>query len=282
LYSSLNVIRRPSVNIITVEDPVEYELTGLNQVQVNTKAGLTFANSLRSILRQDPNVIMIGEIRDKETAEIAIKAAQTGHLVLSTLHTNDSISAITRLVDLGVPGFQIASSVTAVVAQRLIRRLCVCRKTVPTTPDMISQLLLAGMGDPPAKLNIANGCDICDLTGYKGRIGIYEMLVLDDAIRSCIRENSRGDDIRALARHNGMKLMQEYALDHIREGLTTLEEVQRVVPFAQTSGTRCAGCERELSAGFLLCPYCGKKKNAGVRKPRKTTRRSLVPLETVN
>ncbi len=150
LYPSLNVIRRPSVNIITVEDPVEYELTGLNQVQVNTKAGLTFANSLRSILRQDPNVIMVGEIRDKETAEIAIKAAQTGHLVLSTLHTNDSISAVTRLVDLGIPGFQIASSVTAVVAQRLIRRLCACRKTVPATPDMISQLLLAGISDPPA------------------------------------------------------------------------------------------------------------------------------------
>jgi type IV pilus assembly protein PilB len=173
-------------------------------------------------------------------------------------------------------------AMTAVVAQRLIRRLCVCRKTVPTTPDMISQLLLAGMTDPPATLNIANGCDICDLTGYKGRIGIYEMLVLDDAIRSCIRENSRGDDIRALARHNGMKLMQEYALEHIREGLTTLEEVQRVVPFAQTSGTRCAGCERELSAGFLLCPYCGKKKSGGVRKPRKTTRRSLVPAGSVN
>jgi type IV pilus assembly protein PilB len=281
LYSSLNVIRRPSVNIITVEDPVEYELTGLTQVQVNTKAGLTFANSLRSILRQDPNVIMIGEIRDKETAEIAIKAAQTGHLVLSTLHTNDSISAVTRLVDLGIPGFQIASSVTAVVAQRLIRRLCVCRKTVPATPDMISQLLLAGITDPPAMLNVANGCELCDLTGFKGRIGIYEMLVLDDAIRSCIRENSRSDEIRALARHNGMKLMQEYALEHVREGLTTLEEVQRVVPFAQMSSTRCAGCQRELSAGFLLCPYCGKKKSTA-RKPRKPTRRPLVPQETVN
>jgi type IV pilus assembly protein PilB len=281
LYSSLNVIRRPSVNIITVEDPVEYELTGLNQVQVNTKAGLTFANSLRSILRQDPNVIMIGEIRDKETAEIAIKAAQTGHLVLSTLHTNDSISAVMRLVDLGIPGFQIASSITAVVAQRLIRRLCVCHKTVPATPDMISQLLLAGITDPPAMLNVANGCELCDLTGFKGRIGIYEMLVLDDAIRSCIRENSRGDEIRALARHNGMKLMQEYALEHIREGLTTLEEVQRVVPFAQISSTRCAGCQRELSAGFLLCPYCGKKKSTA-RKPRKPTRRPLVPQETVN
>jgi len=281
LYSSLNVIRRPSVNIITVEDPVEYELAGLNQVQVNAKAGLTFANSLRSILRQDPNVIMIGEIRDKETAEIAIKAAQTGHLVLSTLHTNDSISAVMRLVDLGVPGFQIASSVTAVVAQRLIRRLCVCLKTVPATPDMISQLLLAGITDPPATVNVANGCEVCDLTGFKGRIGIYEMLVPDDAIRSCIRENSRSDEIRALARENGMKLMQEYALQHVREGLTTLEEVQRVVPFAQMSSTRCAGCQRELSAGFLLCPYCGKKKNA-VRKSRKTARRSLVPQETVN
>jgi type IV pilus assembly protein PilB len=260
LYSSLYLVRKPSVNIITVEDPVEYALPGLNQVQVNTKAGLTFASCLRSILRQDPNVIMIGEIRDKETAEIAMKAAQTGHLVLSTLHTNDSVSAVTRLLDLGVPGFQIAASVTGIIAQRLIRRLCACRKEIPAPPEHISLLLEAGIPDPPSMQHVAEGCDDCDLTGYKGRIGIYEILVFDDAIRAAVRTGGRNDEIRTLARNNGMKLMQEYALARVREGLTTLEEVQRVVPFEQTATTACAACGRELSAAFTFCPHCGEKR----------------------
>ena len=153
-----------------------------------SKAGLTFASCLRSILRQDPNVIMIGQIRDKETAEIALKAAQTGHLVLSTLQTNDSVSAVTRLLDLGVPGFQIATSLTAIVAQRLIRRLCVCAKPTPTSREHASQLLQAGIVDPPPFHNAPNGCETCDLTGFKGRIGIYEMLALDEPIRASIRE----------------------------------------------------------------------------------------------
>src|SRR6202047_860672 len=259
LYSSLHLVRKPSVNIITVEDPVEYAVPGLNQVQVNTKAGLTFASSLRSILRQDPNVIMVGEIRDRETAEIAIKAAQTGHLVLSTLHTNDAVSAVTRLLDLGVPGFQIASSVTAVVAQRLIRRLCVCRKTVPATPDMISQLLRVGIADPPAHQHVPTGCELCDFVGYKGRVGIYELLLFDDAVRSIVRTSGRTDEIRSLARNNGMKLMQEYALDLVRRGATTLDEVQRVVPFEQIRSAYCSGCQHELSAAFAFCPYCGAK-----------------------
>jgi type IV pilus assembly protein PilB len=260
LYSSLNVVRNPAVNIITVEDPVEYALPGLNQVQVNTKAGLTFASCLRSILRQDPNVIMVGEIRDKETAEIAMKAAQTGHLVLSTLHTNDSVSAVTRLLDLGVPGFQISASVTGIIAQRLIRRLCTCRKVSAAAPEHISRLLEAGLQDPPSRQYAAEGCDDCDLTGYKGRIGIYEMLPVDDAMRAAIRSGSRNDEIRTLARQNGMKLMHEYALEHVRDGLTTLEEVQRVVPFEQAAASGCTACGRELSAAFAFCPYCGEKR----------------------
>ena len=275
LYSSLLLIRRPSINIITVEDPVEYAVAGLNQVQVNTKAGLTFASCLRSILRQDPNVIMIGEIRDKETAEIALKAAQTGHLVLSTLHTNDSVSAVTRLLDLGVPGFQIATSLTAIIAQRLIRRLCVCAKPIPTSPEYASQLLQAGIGDSPPFHNAPNGCEICDLTGFKGRIGIYEMLALDEPIRASIREGGHSDEIRTLARQNGMKLMQEYALEHVRDGLTTLEEVQRVVPFASVTSIYCVGCARELSAAFLFCPHCGRKRNSA--KAVKHKRLALVP-----
>jgi type IV pilus assembly protein PilB len=277
LYSSLLLIRRPSINIITVEDPVEYAVAGLNQVQVNTKAGLTFASCLRSILRQDPNVIMIGEIRDKETAEIALKAAQTGHLVLSTLHTNDSVSAVTRLLDLGVPGFQIATSLTAIVAQRLIRRLCVCSKSIPTSPEYASQLVLAGIADPPPFHNAPNGCEICDLTGFKGRIGIYEMLALDEPIRASIREGGHSDEIRTLARQNGMKLMQEYALEHVRDGLTTLEEVQRVVPFASVSSVYCVGCARELSAAFSYCPHCGRKRNSNKAVNHK--RFAMVPAD---
>ena len=259
LYSSLNRLRKPSINIITVEDPVEYAVPGLNQVQVNTKAGLTFASCLRSILRQDPNVIMIGEIRDKETAEIAIKAAQTGHLVLSTLHTNDSVAAVTRLLDLGVPGFQIATSVTGIIAQRLVRRLCSCHDEVPASQEYISRLRQAGITDPPLKQSIPVGCDNCDLTGYKGRVGIYEMLVLNDQLRSAVRSGSRNDEVRAMARQNGMKLMQEYALDQVREGLTTLDEALRVVPFEPIRAVACSSCQRELSPAFLFCPFCGSK-----------------------
>ena len=261
LYSSLNLVRRPTVNVITVEDPVEYILPGLNQVQVNSKAGLSFATCLRSILRQDPNVIMVGEIRDKETAEIAIKAAQTGHLLLSTLHTNDSVSAVTRLLDLGVPGFQIASSVTAIIAQRLIRRLCSCREEAPATHEYTSRFFELGMHTPPAKQYLPNGCDNCDMTGYKGRIGVYEMLALDDRIRSVIRSGGRSDEIRAIAQHNGMRRMQGFALERAAAGDTTLEEVLRVVPFEQIFSLRCGSCQRETSPGFLFCAYCGKAQN---------------------
>ena len=259
LYSSLNQVRKPTVNIITVEDPVEYAVPGLNQVQVNTKAGLTFASCLRSILRQDPNVIMIGEIRDKETAEIAIKAAQTGHLVLSTLHTNDSAAAVTRLLDLGVPGFQIATSVTGIIAQRLVRRLCSCHDEIPMTPQYASRLQQAGLHDIPETQHVTNGCDACDLTGYKGRVGIYEFLMLDETVRNAVREGGRNDEIRILARQGGMKLMQEYALERVREGLTTLDEVLRVVPFEKIKASLCFSCKHDLSPAFVFCPYCGEK-----------------------
>jgi len=259
LYSSMNIIRTRPLNIVTVEDPVEYAIPGLNQVQVNTKAGLTFATCLRSILRQDPNVILVGEIRDAETAEIAMKAAQTGHLVLSTLHTNDSVSAITRLLDLGLPRFQMAASLSCVIAQRLLRRLCACSEEIAASPEYAAQLVQAGLPTPPEIQRIPTGCDNCDMTGYKGRVGIYEMLVFSDAIRSAVRSGSRNEDIRALAHHSGMKLMYEYALEHVREGLTTLEEVQRVVPFETVPCAPCEGCGKQLILSFAYCPYCGKK-----------------------
>jgi type IV pilus assembly protein PilB len=263
LYGSLNYVRKPSINIVTVEDPVEYVVPGLKQVQVNSKAGLTFATSLRSILRQDPDVIMVGEIRDAETAEISIKAAQTGHLVLSTLHTNDSIGAVTRLLDIGVPGYQIAAALTSIVAQRLVRRLCACRRQIPATPEFVSQMMLAGAAASPQTQTIPTGCDDCDLTGYKGRIGIYEMLVLTPAVRDAVRDGGRNDEIRSLARRGGMKFMHECAPERVAEGTTTLEEAQRVVPMEYRAAANCGACGWELSESSLFCPHCGAKVASG-------------------
>jgi type IV pilus assembly protein PilB len=280
LYASLNHIRKPAINIITVEDPVEYAIPGLNQVQVNAKAGLTFATSLRSILRQDPDVIMIGEIRDKETAEIAVKAAQTGHLVLSTLHTNDSVAAITRLLDIGVPGFQIAAAVTRIIGQRLIRKLCGCHQTEPATPEFVSQMMLAGVMAPPTMQSVVTGCDECDLTGYKGRIGIYEMLAVNNSMRTAIREGGRNDEIRALARRNGMRLMHEYALEHVKEGMTTLDEVFRVVPIEYGAPVTCESCQRELAGSYAFCPHCGER--SSTRTPATELERQAVEEGVVN
>jgi len=261
LYSCLHQIRRPAVNVVTVEDPVEYVLPGLNQVQVNVKAGLTFPSCLRSVLRQDPDVVMIGEIRDMETAEIAIKAAQTGHFVLSTLHTNDSISAVTRLLDLGVPGYQIGSALSAIIAQRLVRRLCSCHSSSKPDQKYVDMVMEAGLMEPPQIHNVANGCDNCDFTGYRGRVGIYEMLQLNEPLRQAIRSAGQNDQIRILARHNGIKFMQEYALDLVRDGVTTFDEVQRVIAFGQLSMEACGSCARELSPNFAFCPYCGHKRD---------------------
>jgi type IV pilus assembly protein PilB len=257
LYAALNVVRSPMVNIITIEDPIEYKIEEVNQVQVNPKAGLTFANSLRSMLRQDPNIIMVGEIRDGETAEIALQAAQTGHLVLSTLHTNDAVSAVTRLLDLGIPAYLVASSVTAIIAQRLVRKLCSCRNEVAMTSEHAAILRASGIVDIGSKTWIPVGCPDCDNTGYKGRIGIYEALLVDDQVRAAIRSGHRDDEVRALARSSGMRAMQDDAMSKVSSGMTTLEEVLRVVPFEGTLKHRCRRCGRALANSFLFCPYCG-------------------------
>ena len=280
LYSCLRAIRRTAVNIVTVEEPVEYVIPGLSQVQVNVKAGLTFASSLRSVLRQDPDVVMVGEIRDAETAEIALKAAQTGHLVLSTLHTNDSISAVTRLLDLGLPGYQIAAAVTGVLAQRLVRRLCTCRYSAPPTQDYINSVMMAGLMESPKIRHTPSGCEECDFSGYRGRIGIYELLMFNDPIRQVTRTGNQNDEIRTLARQNGMRFMQEYGLELIRDGLTTLEELQRVVRFAQLTPETCGSCGKEVSAAFTFCPHCGKKKSAREWEPPRKFR--VARPEAVN
>jgi len=263
LYSCLNLLRRPTVNIVTVEDPVEYALPGINQVHVNTRAGLTFASTLRTILRQDPNVIMVGEIRDLETAEIAMKAAQTGHLVLSTLHTNDSISAVVRLLDLGIQDYLIASSVTGILAQRLVRKLCTCHTLEPITPEYAARLAEAGSTTKPDKVPWPAGCDLCDRTGYKGRIGVYELLQFDESIRSILRGRFKPDLVRNAARANGMRRLQEDALEKLRLGITSLDEIQRVVPFETQAPVECTGCGRELLPAFHYCPFCGTKRETG-------------------
>ena len=276
LYSSLHKLLKPSVNIVTVEDPVEYVLPGVNQTHVNTKAGLTFASCLRSILRQDPNIIMVGEIRDKETAEIAMKVAQTGHLVLSSLHTNDSVSAIVRLLDLGIPGYLISSSVTGILGQRLVRKLCSCNSVQPATPEFQARLLQAGISKPPMKTSVAIGCEKCDYTGYKGRIGIYELLMMDDAVRDVVRASANMEQIREISRANGMRVMQEDAMEKLQRGLTTLEEILRVVPMGSPSHTECSKCMERIFPTSQYCSYCGSQ-NATLSNSSRSKPRNSIP-----
>ncbi len=263
LYGALNILRSPGRNIITVEDPIEYMLDGVNQVQVHVKAGLNFASCLRSILRQDPDVIMVGEIRDGETAEIALKSSQTGHLVLSTLHTNDSIGAITRLLDLGAPAHLIASSVTGVLAQRLVRRLCNCRRKTPSSSGYIRKLKALGAQDAQLFQYEYSpvGCDACENTGYKGRVGIYELLVVEGRIRDAIHAARAAEEICTLARGAGFRSMQEDALEKVQDGVTSMEEVRRVVPFESLKAERCESCSREILASFLYCPFCAARRS---------------------
>lgn len=230
LYSCLNKLNTESVNIITIEDPVEYQLPGINQVQINEKAGLTFASALRSFLRQDPDIIMVGEIRDTETAKIAIEAALTGHLVLSTLHTNDSSGAVTRLVEMGVEPFLCASSVIAVLAQRLARLICPnCKESYTPPMESIKQFGLAAFTDSEIAFYRGRGCDHCKMTGYRGRTGIFELLHVTDRIRSLILQRASTSEIRQAAIEEGMKTMQDDGLRKVLDGTTTIEECLRVV-----------------------------------------------------
>src|SRR5690625_6338 len=227
LYAALNQLNNDAVNIITIEDPVEYQLAGVNQVHVNEAIGMTFARGLRSILRQDPDIVMIGEIRDFETAQIAIRASLTGHLVLSTLHTNSAVAALTRLIDMGVEPFLIASSLSGVVAQRLVRR--VCRDcAVEEAPTEREQELFSQANIEIEKLLRGRGCPSCNQTGYRGRIAIHEVLTIDDDIRQLIMEAASASKIRQYVRERGMLFLQDDGLKKVQEGITTTEEVLRV------------------------------------------------------
>jgi len=228
LYAALNRINSPDKNIITIEDPIEYQLKGIGQMQVNPKINLTFANGLRSILRQDPDVIMVGEIRDAETAEIAIHASLTGHLVFSTLHTNDTAGAITRLIDMGIEPFLVASSVVAILAQRLVRLLCPdCRQTYSPTPQELAKLgLKSGAGKPT--FYRAVGCGSCKRTGYHGRTGIYEILLIDDEVRQMVLGKIDSNRVKNRAIEKGMRTLRDDGARKVMEGITTMEEVLRV------------------------------------------------------
>jgi type IV pilus assembly protein PilB len=231
LYATLNIVSTPDKNVITVEDPVEYRLPGINQVQVNAKAGLTFASALRSILRSDPDVVLIGEIRDHETAQIAIEAALTGHLVLSTLHTNDAPSAVTRLVEMGIEPFLVGSALDAVLAQRLARRLCArCKEAYVPTAEQLRQARFPWPEDQePPTLYRPAGCAACSNTGYKGRLALHEVMQVTEDVERLAVERASGAEIGRVARAQGMTTLRQDGLAKVLRGSTSLEEILRVV-----------------------------------------------------
>jgi type IV pilus assembly protein PilB len=227
LYSSLRQMDGNKLNIATVEDPIEYHLTQANQVQVHDKIGMSFSAALRSLLRQDPDVIMLGEIRDPETANIAVQASLTGHLVLSTLHTNDAPSSITRLINIGVEPYLISSAVNAILAQRLVRKICPhCKEEYAPSDEMQEFLVLQGFRD--AKYYRGKGCDRCRRTGYAGRLGIYELLVMDDSLRDLVTANPDVTNLRKVCRERGLVTLRDDGFQKVQKGLTTVDEILRV------------------------------------------------------
>jgi type IV pilus assembly protein PilB len=248
LSSALRAVQSEKTNIITIEDPIEYQIPGVNQTQINEKIKLTFASALRSILRQDPDVILLGEIRDGETAKIAMQAAQTGHLVLSTLHTDNAPSVVTRLMDLGAESYVIASALVGVVAQRLVRRLCVhCRRQYTPPADVLRSLNIAEADAAAIPFYKSVGCDQCNHTGYRGRIGIYEVMKVTDKLRRLITIKSTEDQLREAAVGGGMITLGEDGLAKVKSGITTL----------------CAGCGSAVGVDFNACPQCGKRVSGG-------------------
>jgi type IV pilus assembly protein PilB len=231
LYSTLNIVNKPEVNVITVEDPVEYRLPGINQVQANPKAGLTFARALRSILRSDPDIVLLGEIRDHETAQIAIEAALTGHLVLSTLHTNDAPSAINRLIEMGIEPFLVGSALDCVLAQRLARRLCSkCKEPYEPTRESLAASRWPWPEDKELPtLYRAVGCSTCSKTGYKGRLALHEVMAVTEQIERLAVERASADAIRVVAREQGMVTLRDDGLAKVLQGVTSIEEILRVV-----------------------------------------------------
>jgi type IV pilus assembly protein PilB len=260
LCSALMSVQSERTNVITIEDPIEYQLPGINQTQVNEKIKLTFASALRSILRQDPDVILVGEIRDQETARIAMQAAQTGHLVLSTLHTDDAPSAVTRLTDIGIEPYVIASATIGVVAQRLVRRLCPqCRRQYTPNSETLRSLNITEAEAANIPFYRPVGCESCHQTGYKGRIGIYEVMKISERLRRMIAQRASEDAIREVAQSTGMLTLGDDALAKVKAGVTTADELLRVVTEVREMRSVCPGCSGPVALDFVACPACGRR-----------------------
>jgi type IV pilus assembly protein PilB len=267
LSSAITSIKSGRTNIITIEDPIEYQIPGINQTQVNEKAKLTFSSALRAILRQDPDVILVGEIRDHETAKIAMQASQTGHLVLSTLHTDDAPSTVTRLMDMNLEPYVIASAVIGVVAQRLVRRLCQsCRRQYTPEAESLRALNMTESDAAHFAFYRSVGCEECNHTGYRGRMGIYEVMRISDKVRRLIAQRAGEDLIRDAAIAAGMITLGEDALAKVKSGATSAEELFRVVTEVKEVRTLCPGCHAAVGVDFMACPHCGHRLNSGCPK----------------
>jgi type IV pilus assembly protein PilB len=253
-------IKGEEINIITIEDPIEYELKGVNQVNVNEKTGLTFAYTLRSVLRQDPDVILVGEMRDMETAIIAFQASMTGHRVFSTLHTNDAVSSIIRLKNLGIPPYLIASSLNGIVAQRLVRKICPqCKEVYQPTTDELKRL--GTLGSENQKLYRGVGCKSCNGLGYAGRVGIFEILVANNKLRDMIAADAQEQDLNKAVAEAGMTLMQMDGIKKVAAGTTTFEELNRVVYLAKEEKELtdvCPSCSQPIFDNVEACPHCDR------------------------
>src|SRR3954462_5781813 len=264
LYSAIAEIRNPDKNIVTLEDPIEVQLPGITQVGVSEKTVMTFSRGLRSILRQDPDIILVGEVRDAETAELALKAAMTGHLVLTTLHTNSAVAAMTRLVDMGAEPFLVASSLTAAVAQRLVRRPCPsCVRPHEPDPGTLAALGLAWADLAGARPLRGAGCPECGGTGYRGRTAVYEVLDVDAPMRQVLLKDATESAIAAQAREAGMITLRASAVEKARNGVTTFEEALRVTHSDHSGGDTCPSCVRNVARDMVACPWCATSLDRG-------------------
>jgi type IV pilus assembly protein PilB len=259
LYAMINHIKTEAINIVTLEDPIEYELKGVTQVGINEKTGMTFAYAMRSVLRQDPDVIMVGEMRDSETANIAVEASLTGHLVLSTLHTNTAVAAITRLKNLGIPAYLIATSLNGILAQRLVRKICEkCKESYIPSAEELTKIRLRWKDVSALQFFRGKGCSACNHTGHKGRIGVFEVLKVDPVIREIIAKDGGEDAILKASVDTGMRYMSDDGMDKANQGITTVAELLRVIYVREEEANlQCPNCGESVRKDFPNCPYCG-------------------------